>query len=42
LLAGLAGLVLQLRKRKSNISEPHLSVEEAKRAADLLNTSKDF
>lgn len=42
LLAGLVGLVFQLRKRKSKISEPHLSEEEAKRAADLLNTSKEI
>jgi cytochrome c-type biogenesis protein CcmH len=42
LLAGLIGLVFQLRKRKSRISEPHLSDEDVKRAADLLNTSKDF
>jgi cytochrome c-type biogenesis protein CcmH len=38
LLVGLIGLVFQLRKRKSNISEPHLSDEDAKRAADLLNS----
>jgi cytochrome c-type biogenesis protein CcmH len=38
LLAGLIGLVFQLRKRKSKISEPHLSDEDAKRAADLLNS----
>jgi len=37
LLAGLIGLVFQLRKRKSKIPEPHLSDEDAKRAADLLN-----
>jgi len=38
LLVGLIGLVFQLRKRKSNISEPHLSEEDTKRAADLLNS----
>ncbi len=41
LLAGLAGLVIQLRKRKSKVSEAHLSDEDTKRAADLLNPSKD-
>ncbi len=38
LLIGLIGLVFQLRNRKTKISEPHLSDEDAKRAADLLNT----
>lgn len=42
LLAGLAGLVLQLRKRKNKIPETHLSDEDVKRAADLLNPSKDL
>ncbi len=42
LLAALAGLMIQLRKRKTKIAEPHLSEEDAKRAADLLNTSKDL
>jgi cytochrome c-type biogenesis protein CcmH len=42
LLDGLIGLVFQLRNRKSKISEPHLSDEDVKRAADLLNTSKDL
>lgn len=41
LLIGLVGLVLQLRKRKKQISEASLSVEDAKRASDLLNTPKD-
>jgi len=41
LLAGLAGLVFQLRKRKNKISEAHLSDEDAHRAAALLNPSKD-
>ena len=41
LLAGLAGLVIQLRKRKSKIPEARLSDEDVKRAADLLNPSKD-
>ncbi|MFZ5524590.1 MAG: cytochrome c-type biogenesis protein [Pseudomonadota bacterium] len=42
LLVGLIGLIFQLRKRKSKIPEPHLSDEDAKRAADLLNPSKDL
>ena len=42
LLAGLAGLILQLRKRKNKIPETHLSNEDVKRAADLLNPSKDL
>jgi len=42
LLVGLAGLILQLRKRKSKIPEAHLSNEDVKRAADLLNPSKDL
>jgi cytochrome c-type biogenesis protein CcmH len=41
LLAGLAGLIWQLRKRKNKIPETHLSDEDVKRAADLLNPSKD-
>jgi cytochrome c-type biogenesis protein CcmH len=42
LLVAFAGLMWQLRKRKSKIPEPQLSDEDAKRAADLLNPSKDF
>lgn len=42
LLAGLAGLIWQLRKRKNKIPETHLSDEDVKRAADLLNPSKDL
>jgi len=41
LLAGLAGLVFQLRKRKGKVSETHLSDEDVKRASDLLNQTKD-
>lgn len=41
LLAGLAGLIIQMRKRKNKISEARLSDEDTKRAADLLNPSKD-
>jgi cytochrome c-type biogenesis protein CcmH len=41
LLAGLAGLAFQLRKRKSNVPEAHLSDEDAQRAAAMLNQSKD-
>lgn len=41
LLVGLVGLVIQLRKRKNKISEARLSEEDTKRAADLLNPSKD-
>jgi len=41
LLIGLVGLVIQLRKRKTAISETQLSVEQAQRAAALLNSPKD-
>jgi cytochrome c-type biogenesis protein CcmH len=41
LLIGLVGLVIQLRKRKNEISEASLSDEDAKRASALLNTPKD-
>ncbi len=41
LLAGLAFLVFQLRKRKSRVPEAHLSDEDAQRAAAMLNQSKD-
>jgi cytochrome c-type biogenesis protein CcmH len=41
LLAGLAGLGIQLRKRKNKITEAHLSAEDEQRAAALLNPPKD-
>lgn len=41
LLIALAGLAIQLRKRKARIVEATLSAEEAQRAAALLNTPKD-
>jgi cytochrome c-type biogenesis protein CcmH len=41
LLIGLIGLIIQLRKRKTQISEASLSSEDAQRAAALLNTPKD-
>jgi len=41
LLIGLVGLVIQLRKRKNEISEASLSDEDAKRASAMLNTPKD-
>ena len=41
LLIALAGLTIQLRKRKAQVPEATLSAEEAKRAAALLNTPKD-
>jgi cytochrome c-type biogenesis protein CcmH len=41
LLIGLIGLVMQLRKRKKDIIEVQLSAEDAHRAADLLNSTKD-
>lgn len=41
LVAGLAGLGWQLRKRKTQITETTLSAEETQRAAELLNSSKD-
>ena len=41
LLIGLAGLVVQLRKRKNAPPETQLSAEQAQRAADLLNSPKD-
>jgi len=42
LLVAFAGLMWQLRKRKNKIPEQRLSDEDVKRAADLLNPSKDF
>ena len=41
LLIGLIGLVIQLRKRKTQIPEAVLSAEDAQRAAALLNPPKD-
>jgi cytochrome c-type biogenesis protein CcmH len=41
LLIGLAGLVMQLRKRKNSVPESQLSAEQAQRAAALLNPPKD-
>ena len=42
LLLGLAGLALQLRKRKNKITEAHLSDEDAQRAAAMLNNPPDL
>jgi len=41
LLLGLVGLVLQLRNRRKNVPEASLSDEDVKRAAEMLNQSKD-
>ena len=41
LLIGLIGLVIQLRKRKTQNPEVVLSADDAQRAAALLNTPKD-
>lgn len=41
LVAGLIGLMLQLRKRRNKMSEVELSAEETQRAADMLNPSND-
>ncbi|MBI3480568.1 MAG: cytochrome c-type biogenesis protein CcmH [Nitrosomonadales bacterium] len=41
LLIGLIGLVVKLRKRKTEVAEAALSAEDAQRAAALLNTPKD-
>jgi len=41
LLLGLVGLVFQLRNRKKNVPEASLSDEDVKRAAEMLNQSKD-
>lgn len=38
---GLIALVVQLRKRKNKVAEVQLSEEDAHRAADLLNSTKD-
>lgn len=42
LLLGLAGLVFQLRSRKNKVPEASLSDDDAKRASDLLNQTKEF
>ena len=41
LLIGLAGLVIQMRKRKNAPPESQLSAEETRRAEALLNPPKD-
>ncbi|MGA7750834.1 MAG: cytochrome c-type biogenesis protein [Gallionella sp.] len=41
LLIGLIGLIINLRKRKTQVSEATLSAEDAQRASALLNTPKD-
>lgn len=41
LLIGMVGLIFQMRKRKTQISEASLSAEDEQRAAALLNTPKD-
>jgi cytochrome c-type biogenesis protein CcmH len=41
LLIALIGLMIRLRKRKTQIPEATLTAEEAQRAAALLNTPKD-
>jgi cytochrome c-type biogenesis protein CcmH len=41
LVVGLIGLTVQLRKRKGKVPEVHLSEEDAKRAAEMLNSSED-
>ena len=41
LLIGFIGLMIQLRKRKTQVSESPLSAEDAQRAAALLNPPKD-
>ena len=41
LLAGLAGLVFQLRKRNNKVSEARLSAEDEQRAAAMLNPPED-
>jgi len=42
LLAGLVGLVIQLRKRKSKIPEARLSDADLQRATEMLDQSKDL
>ncbi len=42
LLLGGSVLIYQLRKRKKLITETPLSAEEAQRAADLLNSTKEL
>ncbi len=41
LLIGLIGLMVQLRKRKTQVPDSSLSAEDAQRAAALLNPPKD-
>lgn len=41
LILGMIGLVVQLRKRKNKVVDVQLSDEDAHRAADLLNSTKD-
>lgn len=41
LFAGLAGLVYQLRKRKTEVAEPELTAEEAQRADAMLHPAQD-
>lgn len=41
LTLGALGLLYQLRKRKTMVTEADLSVEDSERAAELLNTTKD-
>lgn len=41
LALGVLGLLYQLRKRKTLVQETELSAEESKRAAELLNSTKD-
>ncbi|MEQ1630336.1 MAG: cytochrome c-type biogenesis protein [Gallionella sp.] len=41
LTLGALGLLYQLRKRKTLVTEADLSVEDSERAAELLNSTKD-
>ena len=42
LLTGIGVLIYQMRKRRSNIPEAHLSAEEQQRVAALLNDEKNI
>jgi cytochrome c-type biogenesis protein CcmH len=42
LAIGLIALLVQLRKRKSKVPEVQLSEEDARRATDLLNSTKEL
>jgi cytochrome c-type biogenesis protein CcmH len=42
LLTGIGVLIYQMRKRRANIPEAHLSVEEQQRVAALLNDEKNI